>query len=476
MSRAIVVFLGLCYFFGLHAQTDIYNIFFSGKVHDGASGIAGVAVTDGINITHTDTKGRYQLLSNATAEFVYITLPSGYDAPLKDGIPCFYSSITDKSKTKQTVNFELVKNEWGDHRHTMIVWADPQIYYEDELPLLAIAAKEAEELAAQSKTPVYGIVCGDIVGDHPEYYDPIKKILANTRIPFFFVPGNHDMTLNVRSDDLSKDIYRKTFGPDYYSFNRGEIHYVVLNDVFYVGRTYWYIAYLHERQLSWLQQDLSAVTPGSTVMAILHIPTATHETQPDEEMHKLLQNRQHLHKMLQPYNAHIFSGHMHYNDNFIVTDNLFEHVHAAVCGEFWQTPQCSDGTPQGYGVYEIDGSNIKWYYKSTGFDRNFQFRVYPVGCNPEKTDAITVNVWNYDPEWKIYWYENDVLQGEMTQYKGHDPYSTDYIQKNKSKFKYNWITTGATRHVFYAKPVVPQAKIKVEVVDRFGNVYSQEID
>jgi len=441
-------------------------------VHDGVSGITGVAVTDGINITHTDAKGRYKLLSNATAEFVYITLPSGYDIPINNETPCFYVPVNDKSVSKQTINFELKKSVRDDYRHTMIAWADPQVYYEDELPLVLNAAKDAEALARQSNTPVYGVVCGDIVGDHPEHYEAIKKILTDTKIPFFFAAGNHDMTLNVRSNDLSKERFKKTFGPDYYSFNRGKIHYAVLDDVFYIGRGYLYISYLPEKQLAWLQQDLASVPAGSTVVVILHIPASTRETQDRENMLNVMQNRQYLYKMLKPYNAHIFSGHTHYNDNFVISDSLYEHVHAAVCAAFWQTPQCSDGTPQGYGVYEINGNDIQWYYKSVGYDKDFQFRVYPAGENPEKPEAVTVNVWNYDPEWKVNWYENGILKGEMTQYRGLDPYATDYIVKNRQKFRYDWITTGATEHLFFAEPSSPDAKIKIEVIDRFGNKYN----
>lgn len=474
--KKVILLLSLCCFIHLNAQTDIRNILFSGKVHDGNTGITGVAVTDGINITYTDAKGQYKLLSSASAEFVYITIPSGYDIPMKSNIPDFYVPVTDKSASKQTISFELKKSSRDDYRHTMIAWADPQVYYEEELPLAANAAKDAAALAQQSDGPVYGVVCGDIVGDHPEHYDAIKKMLADTRVPFFFAPGNHDMTLDVRSDDLSKATYKKTFGPDYYSFNRGKIHYVVLDDVFYVGRAYWYIAYLPEKQLAWLQQDLANVPAGSTVAIILHIPTSSRGTQPQENMLNVLQNRQHLHEMLKPYNAHIFSGHMHYNDNFVITDSLYEHVHAAVCAEFWQTPQCSDGTPQGYGVYEINGDKIQWYYKSIGYDKDFQFRAFPVGGNPEKPTAVTVNVWNYDPQWKVNWYENGMLKGEMTQYSGHDPYATDYIVKNKHKFRYDWISTGETGHLFFAEPASPDDRIKIEVIDRFGKKYIKELE
>gem|GEM_PF-6945328 len=62
----------------------------------------------------------------------------------------------------------------------------------------------------------------------------------------------------------------------------------------------------------------------------------------------------------------------------------------------------------------------------------------------------------------------------MTQYSGHDPYATDYIVKNKRKFRYDWITTGVTEHLFFAEPTSPNAEIKIEVIDRFGNKYLKE--
>jgi hypothetical protein len=247
----------------------------------------------------------------------------------------------------------------------------------------------------------------------------------------------------------------------------------VLNDAFYVGRGYSYIAYLPEKQLAWLQQDLAGVPAGSTVVVVLHIPTSSRSQQ--ENMSNILQNRRHLYDMLKPYNAHIFTGHTHNNDNYVITDSLYEHVHAAVSAAWWQTTECSDGTPQGYGVYEIEGDDIQWYYKSVGHDKNFQFRTYPVGANPEKPKAVTVNVWNYDPQWKVLWYENGVLKGEMKQYRGHDPYATDYIEKNKASFRHSWISAGATEHMFFAEPSSANAKVKIEVIDRFGNKYIEEL-
>jgi len=469
----------------LHAQVNLQNIEFSGYVLSDGKGIEGVAVTDGFNIVQTNSKGKYKLLSNATAEFVYITLPAGYAVPIKINAPCLYARVKDKVKPKQRFDFILEKLNDNEDKHAFIVWADPQVYFEDELPTVKDAALDVASLISNSykDTPVYGMVCGDLVGDadkEPLFYDPIKQILADTDIPFFYLAGNHDLNLNVRSDHFSKTTFKNDFGPVYYSFNRGKIHYVVLDDCFYNGNSYYYIGYLYEQQLNWLEQDLALIPEGSSVVVSLHIPTyspyARKGEYAKESMTRVLQNRRALYDLLKPYKAHIFSGHEHRNENFAISENLYEHNHAAMCGLFWDAPWCSDGTPRGYGVYEVDGDHISWYFKTVGKDKDYQFKLYPVGWSNEKPDAVIANIWNHDPLWKVFWYEDGKKMGEMQSFSGLDPDIDNYIKENRKNFKHSWSSASPTEHLFFAEPSIPDSKIKVEVIDRFGNSYIQELD
>ena len=72
---------------------------------------------------------------------------------------------------------------------------------------------------------------------------------------------NHDLDLNVRSNEHARTTYKSYYGPTYYSFNRGNVHYVVLDDIFFIAKSYLYVGYLTEQQLQWLEQDLKQVTP-----------------------------------------------------------------------------------------------------------------------------------------------------------------------------------------------------------------------
>ncbi len=449
-----------------------------GTVSCEGKGIAGVAVTDGFSVCVTNKNGKYRLQANPETRFVYISSPAGYTVPVKNSVPQFFQSVPEL-ENKAKIDFYLTKLPNDDTRHGFVVWADPQVKNNHEAMQAKEVANDLSTLLTQyGDIPFHGLGCGDIVGDNPALFDSIKKLLSPIGIPFYQSMGNHDMHYNGRSNYLASDMYERHFGPAYYSFNRGEIHYVVLNDVFYIGRDYFYIGYLPEEQLAWLEKDLSLVPKGSTVVVALHIPTALGERDLKQfsysNISRSVANKQALYKILQPFNTHIVSGHMHVSNNLFVSPQLFEHNVSSVCGAWWQGDYAEDGTPKGYAVFEADGSELKWYFKSSGYNRDYQFRAYPIGDNPEQLDYLTVNVWNWDPEWKVYWYEDGQRMGEMEAYSGLDPETTK-AYSNKEKLAYKWISSRETSHLFRARPKSVTAKITVKVIDRFGTVYKQDV-
>ena len=174
--------------------------------------------------------------------------------------------------------------------------------------------------------------------------------------------GNHDMKLWGRSHETSAAAFEAMYGPAYYSYNVGEVHYAVLNDNYYIGRDWYYIGYLEERQLAWLERDLSFVPAGTTVVVALHIPTAFagKDEKPFDypQAERSLCNHRALHRLLEPYDAHVVSGHMHTTTNCPVREGLYEHNVAALSGAWWQGAICTDGTPAGYAVFEVDGGEV----------------------------------------------------------------------------------------------------------------------
>lgn len=460
-------------------KKDLAGLVLKGRVHSNGTGIEGVAVTDGFNVTVTDKKGNYELLSNNTAEFVYISVPRGYSFPADKGIARFYNPVTRKDGSFQS-DFNLERLEVDDRKHNFVVWADTQMISEaDAAQLKAQSAPDLRSLVESypKGSLFHGIGCGDLVWDHFELFSDYKEAIGITGVTFFNVIGNHDMDLDARTDDYSARTFKQQFGPAYYSFNRGEIHYVVLDDVFFIGTAKKYIGYLTEDQLQWLEQDLALVKPGTTVVVSLHIPTntgAARRAKKEEELGGVVSNRKQLYKILAPYKAHIMSGHTHFNEKW-EEGNIMEHNHGTVCGAWWTGPVCSDGTPNGYGVYEADGSELKWYYKSTGQPRDHQLRIYPKGKSREAADEITVNVWNWDPKWKVEWFEDGVAKGPMQQRVGLDPRAVELYGGPDLPQKHKFVEPTLADHLFFAKPSPGAKEIVVKATDRFGAVYQEKL-
>ena len=118
---------------------------------------------------------------------------------------------------------------------------------------------------------------------------------------------------------------------------------------------------------------------------------------------------------------------------------------------------------------------MKWIYKSAGYPKEHQLHVYPAGSSDEHPSDIIANVWNWDEQWKVEWYENGKRMGEMQRYKGYDP-AAKAICSDKEKVKYEWISPVLTEHLFHATPRNKNAKMEVKVTDRFGNVYTKVIE
>ena len=474
--RIYLLHLFLLISLSLNLQAQSLTDSIRGKVTCSGKGLQGVVVTDGIGCALTDQQGHYTLYPNRNVRYIYVSVPSGYKAKTEKTIPLFYQKVD--SNHKNIYNFELIKNPHNDLNHLFLVQADVQVTSEEDVKSYAEFLKDMKTYVQpyMNKKEVFGIDCGDIVGDTPSLYPSYIDTVSSLNFPIFRAIGNHDMTYGGRTFEYSYRTFESYFGPIYYSFNKGKAHYIVLDNCFYVNRDYQYIGYIDERTFQWLEKDLSYVSKDKLVLVVMHIPSSLQKKlryntlDQDETI-----NTAALYQLLEGYNAHIISGHTHFNTNVCFKDSLMEHNTAAVCGTWWRADINVDGTPRGYGIYEVEGNRLKWTYKSAGYPQEYQFRAYPVGASEEYPSDIIANVWNWDDLWKVEWYENGLRMGDMQPYKGCDPMAKA-ICSDKEKVKYDWISPILTEHLFHATPQNKNAKIQIRVTDRFGKVYVQSIE
>ncbi|RYY23685.1 MAG: metallophosphoesterase [Sphingobacteriaceae bacterium] len=428
-----------------------------GKVTAAGKPLANVLISDGYSIVQTGKDGFYQLVPDKKAEFVFVIVPSGYEFPHEKQIAKYYKRLEDTGG----FDFNLIRLKQPDNKHSFIVWADPQVKNKKDVDQMLSQSvpdtvKTIKELSETSL--VHGIAVGDLVWDNHDLFPMYNEAVARMGIPFFQGLGNHDEDYRLGDDETSDRTFKKFYGPTYYSFNRGRAHYVMLDDVRYLGTERDYDGYIVQQQMDWLEKDLKYVDKNALLLICLHIPVYDH-----------VKNNQEFYQLLKPFkNVHILSGHTHYNENNI-TGNVYEHNHGTVCGAWWTGPVCEDGTPRGYGVYQVDGNQLKWYYKSVDEDKNHQIAVYIDDLNEQK--RLTANVWNWDPAWKVeYWLDNQ-YKGVLKNEPGLDPLTVKLYKGPTLPAARSFAEPRPTNHLFVASFGTDVKQVKVVATDRFGNKY-----
>ncbi len=471
--------------------------------------IEGVAVTDGRTVVLTDANGVYQMGRSKLSKYVYYSTPADYEVNLaSDGIPLFYQEI-DQTQAYVQADFQLTPLSSSESHFMLMCIADPQCVSTSNVSRFKLESmvdvKETAQKYRSAGTPVYGVTLGDIVYDSPELWPDMRESMAGD-IPIFQTIGNHDHLAYADGETEATANYLEYFGPTDYSFNRGNAHIVVMDNVIYTGGAGGnnYKGGLTKNQLSWLQQDLSYVDKSKIVLFCAHIPFRDHNDEIDESY-------AYADDVLDAVSGfaetHLMIGHTHYNENYVHTINgneFIEHIHGAVCGGWWANNINPDGAPNGYGVYEFNGSHIEnYYYKSTGKDEDYQMRAYPGpqvfgsssattfswGANNStlnNSKCIVVDVWNAiiasrssTYGWTVELYQDgkkvcNMTQKSMTEYWAYG----DYVL-NRSKSETSTYSKTRT-HLYYGNlssgDVTTDSdsdlNFEIRVTDQFGNVYT----
>ena len=179
-------------------------------------------------------------------------------------------------------------------------------------------------------------------------------------------------------------------GPDYYSFNWGEAHFLVLNDVFTHQRNYGkgsdYVPGIHETQLEFIVNDLKTVPSDKLIVVCAHIPFffGDKKEATTKQMLELLSGHEkvfmatgHAHNQIQLF--------FDEDDGWMNEQPVHQLVAGAICGNWWRGEydmfgipgsMMRDGTPRGYWFMHVDGNEYQLKYKASGMDRNKQMHIW----------------------------------------------------------------------------------------------------
>lgn len=430
-----------------------------GRVTANGKALPGVIVSDGYTVMPTDRKGRFEFDVHPEAVSVFISTPAGYAFLHDNGIARHYKPVSGNNN----FDFDLKPLEKNDHEHSFVIWADPQVKNDKDVQkMMTQSVPDVQQWvsAAGAGALLHGITVGDIVWDELQLFGDYSKAVGKMGIPFFQCIGNHDMDYNKGGDERSDDTFQQVFGPTWYSFNRGKAHYVVMDDVRYLGKDREYDGHISKAQLDWLQKDLAFVPKDHLLIICVHIP-----------VHNGIKNKQELYALLEGRNVHIMSGHTHYHRN-VITGNIYEHNHGTVCGAWWTGPICGDGTPCGYGVYNVKGTSLQWHYQSTGEKASYQMKIFASDLDAGQKQVL-VNIWNHDPAWQTECVVDGVSKGALEQIEGFDPLAYQTLLGPDLPKPRGFAEPRKTDHLFRA--VVPSSarEVKIVATDRFGKKFTE---
>ena len=431
--------------------------------------IAGVVLNDGQNFTVSDKHGIYYLPSDLThSKYVSISIPNGFEIE-KDVVSSFYSKLSTKEQVNRK-DFRLNKRTTSSDEFVYIAISDPQVKTSSDVSRLdkeSITDIKAS-IQQNSDKDVYAMTLGDNVFDRMNLFPVYKTMLSTLHVPVFSTIGNHDFDLmysdlhNTKDpqSNYAEETYESFFGPTDYSFNVGKVHIISMKNIDYLGGKKYTERFTPE-QLEWLKKDLSFVTPNSTIFLNLHAPTSNKSSNGPGNT----RNAAELLEILKGFQVHIFAGHTHFYENEEPAPGIYEHNIGAACGAWWAGSVNRCGAPNGYLIVNVKGKAVTWHYKSTGKDLTYQFRVYKPGEFSTQANYIVANVWDWDSSYQVKYYEDGVVKGSMEQFEDEDQ---DFItMKNRKGTGYH------TLHLFRIIPGAGTKNIKIEITNRFGEVYSE---
>lgn len=510
------------------AGTTVYGIVSSAGV-----GVENVVVSDGAEVTVTNEKGIYQLKSAKKWGYVFISVPSGYEVPSVGVLPQFHRALKNSADVVERADFKLEKVD-GQDSYKIFMLGDMHLANRTgDLGQFAQFTSDLTDYMTRHKgEKMYALTLGDMTWDlywysnsyyFPQYLNTINSQIKNLQI--FHTMGNHDNDFQTRSDYDAAVKYVDQICPTYYSFNIGKVHYVVMDDIdcsSYDGtESRNYVKSLSAEQLDWLAKDLSYVAKTTPVVVAMHAQVFYPTTSGFKIDHDQV-NTLRLFDILDGYTVRFVTGHTHKLFNvtpdapIVDGHNFREYNSGSVCASWWWsgnlTPRIhigTDGTPGGYGIWDVTGTDFQCLYKSTGWPEEYQFRSYDlnnvhfsmadvplmpsdisasvknaymqyVNAYPQNNDnEVLINIWNWNSDWTLSVVDENRKTLPYTEVWAYDPLhiaalSVKRFNNAGLKSTPSFITDKFT-HFFKVKADDADTDLVITVKDEFGNEWTENM-
>lgn len=502
-----------------------------GQVSVGEEPLAGVVISDGVEVVTTDADGIYQMKSAKKYGYVFMSIPSGYEVPSDGVVPRMFKNLTSSdAKAQERVDFTLTKVD-GQDNYKVFFLGDMHLANRtgDASQFQQFTADLNSYTQSHYGEKMYAITLGDMTWDIywydneyeiADYLNTVNKQVKNLQI--FHTMGNHDNDFKTTSDFSAEARYRAILSPTYYSFNIGKVHYVVLDDIdcsAYDGTTSRnYKKSISDDQLSWLSKDLAYVSKSTPLVITMHAQVYKPNESSGFKVDHDASNTDQFLNLISGYNVNIVTGHTHQVFNVVPEEavvggrDVFEHNSGAICASWWWsgylTPGVhigTDGAPGGYAIWDVKGTDMQWVFKGTGHPEDYQFRSYDlnnvsfsvadvpdmptnmyskfepyVKAYPQNNNnEVLINVWNYNPRWTVTVTTEGGQQLDPVKVWAYDPLHIAALtvkRFNKSNLPStpSFITEKFT-HFFKVKAPDADTDLTITVKDEFGHVWTENM-
>lgn len=410
-----------------HAFEDKNN---NGLLDKGEKRLSKIRVSNGIDVICTDKTGAYSFEAKIGQSIFSIT-PSEYVWAKEKKIGNAHAYYLNPNYTiPDTLVFDipLRKRKNIPLEFNIAAIGDVQVSDQEEF---GFAAKSIFSELIERKDIDFNLVLGDLVNNNMEILPEVGKMIDALPMSSYTMVGNHDR--NVANPDYMNDRFNAVFGADNYAFNYGNVHFIVLNNVFATGKNS-YEGRLTDEQLKFLKNDLSYIPKDALIVLSQHIPMA------------FTRNRTDVLQLLADYkNVLILSGHTHQVDRYFFKNKAIQELGAgASCGNWWRGEKDAKGvpdarmlcgSPRGYFVINIKNNSYSFQFKAVDQDAKKQMHI------AVRAGVLLANVFGAADSTNVMVQVNDGEWVQMRKSKSVDPFVSDIIEKNNQKI---YPTLGST--------------------------------
>ncbi|MFP4042310.1 MAG: metallophosphoesterase N-terminal domain-containing protein, partial [Bacteroidales bacterium] len=383
----------------------------NGTMDNGERGVAGVLVSNGLDWVRTNESGFYKISVRSDMNLT-IVQPTGWRVPTNElmvpqffyihkeggtGYDMRFGGLPNTGPTPERINFPITQDGVAGQQFSCAILGDPQTYTNEQLAWLrdGVFADIHEAKYSQGDCMIQ---LGDVVGDDLGLLQRNLELAATIGMPQWLLIGNHDIDFDAKTNADKSDSWRRIYGPNYYAFEKGNVLFVMLDNIYYPcgeedaargrsncaeGQPPSYNGRLTETQFTWLEGLIENTPKEKLIVLNSHIPFVSsvdgrngqHQTDELFRIYQILEGR----------DALSFSGHTHTVENHSPgqlfegwTETLgigplpFRHIIAgATSGSWYQgdfnifgVPMALQrmGAPMGYFHVDFNGSEYRERY------------------------------------------------------------------------------------------------------------------